>query len=141
MASHIRSKHASLQFQLFLLLLVGVLPFAAQAQDGLVKISSDPFTNSTSQHATEVEPDTYAFGSTFVSAFQVGRIYDGGGADLGFATSTNGGGRPGRTVFCRELRPSIKAEHSLRSAIPRSPTMPSTASGSLPELLLPTELA
>ena len=37
----------------------------------LVQISSDPFTNSTSQHATEVEPDTFASGSTFVSTFQV----------------------------------------------------------------------
>src|SRR5438128_8992628 len=28
----------------------------------LTKLSSDPYTNSTSQHATEVEPDTFAFG-------------------------------------------------------------------------------
>src|SRR5206468_11639094 len=40
----------------------------------LTKLSSDPYTNSTSQHATEVEPDTFAFGSTIVTAFQVGRI-------------------------------------------------------------------
>src|SRR5438034_5304672 len=45
----------------------------------LVKLSSDPFTNASSQHATEVEPDTFAFGPTIVSAFQVGRIHDGGG--------------------------------------------------------------
>src|SRR5437879_13054882 len=33
----------------------------------LTKLSSDPYTNSTSQHATEVEPDTFAFGSTSVT--------------------------------------------------------------------------
>lgn len=71
----------------------------------LVRLSSDPFTNSTSQHATEVEPDTFAFGSTIVSAFQVGRIFFGGAADIGFATSTDGGVTwtegllPGITVF------------------------------------------
>ncbi len=62
-----------------------------QAQFSLVKISSDSFHNSDSQHKTEVEPDTYSWGSTMVAAFQVARIADGGGADLGFSTSTDGG--------------------------------------------------
>lgn len=90
---------------IFLTALFSLGTAPALAQKGLVQISSDPFTNSSSQHATEVEPDTFAFGSTFVSAFQVGRIYDGGGADLGFATSTNGGATwthgflPGITTF------------------------------------------
>ncbi len=57
----------------------------------LTRISTDPYTNSTSQHATEVEPDTYSFGSTIVSAFQVGRFNNGGASNIGFATSTNGG--------------------------------------------------
>lgn len=57
----------------------------------LHQLSSDPFTNSTSQHRTEVEPDTFAFGSTIVSAFQVGRFFDGGSDDIGFATSNNNG--------------------------------------------------
>ncbi len=71
----------------------------------LNRLSTDTFTNSTSQHATEVEPDTFAFGSTIVSAFQVGRIFSGGGADIGFATSINGGATwtsgflPGITTF------------------------------------------
>lgn len=65
-----------------------LLAFAAVK---LTQLSSDPFTNSASQHKTEVEPDTFAAGSTFVSAFQVGRIFGGGAADIGFATSTNGG--------------------------------------------------
>src|SRR5713226_4770907 len=63
----------------------------AFASGTLLPLSSDPFTNSTSQHATEVEPDTLASGSTFVSAFQVGRFFNGGASDIGFATSTNGG--------------------------------------------------
>jgi BNR repeat-like domain len=76
--------------------------FAAGAQ--LLQLSSDPFTNSTSQHRTEVEPDTLASSSTLVSAFQVGRFFNGGASDIGFATSTNGGKRftngflPGATV-------------------------------------------
>ncbi|HET7015954.1 MAG TPA: sialidase family protein [Streptosporangiaceae bacterium] len=57
----------------------------------LTRVSTDPFTNTVSQHATEVEPDTYAFGKTIVGAFQVGRNFAGGAADLGWATSSNGG--------------------------------------------------
>ena len=64
---------------------------ASQAAPRLLQISSDPFTNTTSQHATEVEPDTFAFGSTIVAAVQVGRFFGGGSSDIGFATSTNGG--------------------------------------------------
>ena len=56
-----------------------------------LKISTDPFTNSSSQHRTEVEPDIFAYGSTLVATFQQGRFYDGGASDVGWATSTNGG--------------------------------------------------
>src|SRR4051794_24868031 len=61
-------------------------------------VSSDPFTqatckaSNTTYHHTEVEPDTFASGSTIVAAFQVGRIYDGGACAIGFATSSNNGG-------------------------------------------------
>src|ERR1700730_12634240 len=71
----------------------------------LTQLSRDTFTNPSSQHATEVEVSAFAFGSTIVSAFQVGRIFSGGGADIGFATSTDAGGRwtsgflPGITVY------------------------------------------
>ncbi len=58
---------------------------------GLVKLSSDMFTNTDSWHATEVEPDTFAFNSTIVSVFQVGRFFNGGASDIGFATSTDSG--------------------------------------------------
>jgi BNR repeat-like domain len=63
----------------------------ASASVALTQISSDPFTNASSQHATEVEPDTFANGSTVISAFQVGRFFDGGATDIGFARSTDGG--------------------------------------------------
>jgi hypothetical protein len=63
----------------------------AQAQVSLTQLSEDTFTDTPSQHATEVEPSTFSYGSTIVSAFQVARISSGGGADIGFATSTNGG--------------------------------------------------
>ncbi|MDH6140404.1 hypothetical protein P3T35_002412 [Kitasatospora sp. GP30] len=57
----------------------------------LVQVSTDPFTNSTSQHATELEPDTFAVGNTIVGASQVGRFTDGGASDTGWVTSTDGG--------------------------------------------------
>ena len=40
---------------------------------------------------TEVEPHAFASGPTIVAAFQVARISSGGGADIGWATSLNGG--------------------------------------------------
>jgi hypothetical protein len=77
----------------YLLAIAIALAVAAplHAQFTLVKISTDSFQNSSSQHKTEVEPDTYSWDSTMVAAFQVARVEDGGGADLGFATSTNSG--------------------------------------------------
>jgi hypothetical protein len=65
---------------------------SAQASAPLTQISSDPFTNPSGQHATEVEPGSFAYGSTIVAAFQEGRFATiGGASDIGFATSTNGG--------------------------------------------------
>lgn len=81
------------------------LPGQAFAAVPLTKISADTFTNSTSAHATQVEPDTYAFGSTIVMATQTGRFSDGGASDIAFATSTDNGGTwsggnlPGITKF------------------------------------------
>ncbi|MBI3476695.1 MAG: exo-alpha-sialidase [Acidobacteria bacterium] len=77
----------------------------ASAQVSLTQLSEDTFTNNTSQHATEVEPGAFTFGSTTVAAFQVARIFSGGGADIGFATTTDGGAHwtngflPGITIF------------------------------------------
>lgn len=71
------------------------LSVQAHAQVTLTQISSDPFTNSSSQHATEVEPHVLANGSTLVAAFQVGRFSgqdgSGGSSDIGWATSQDGG--------------------------------------------------
>lgn len=79
----------------FTLGVVGVvaaaLPAAASANVPLTRMATDPFTNSSSQHATIVEPDTFSFGSTIVAAAQMGRFFDGGATDNGFATSTNNG--------------------------------------------------
>lgn len=66
-------------------------PNPPQQQVPLTRISSDTFTNPPGQHASQVEPHAFAFGSTIVAAFQVGRINAGGGVAIGFATSTNGG--------------------------------------------------
>jgi hypothetical protein len=77
-------------------LVVALIAVPALAAVALTQVSDDPYTNSPSQHRTEVEPDTFAFGSspstsTIVSAFQVGRIFGGGSANIGFARSTDGG--------------------------------------------------
>src|SRR5947209_4395015 len=77
----------------------------ASANEPLTKISSDPYHNPDSMHKTEVEPDTFAFGNTIVSTFQVGRFFSGGASNIGFATSTDGGQSwsqgflPSTTVF------------------------------------------
>jgi len=57
----------------------------------LTQISSDPYTVTPGQHATEVEPHLLANGTTLVAAFQTGRIDLGGATDIGWATSTDGG--------------------------------------------------
>lgn len=75
-----------------LLLLALVAPLHAQFT--LVKISSDPLTNSDSVHKTEVEPDFYSWGNTIVGAFHVARVPGSigwGSADVGWATSTDAG--------------------------------------------------
>ncbi|HVB74148.1 MAG TPA: sialidase family protein [Ktedonobacteraceae bacterium] len=56
-----------------------------------LQLSSDSYTNPDSQHSTEVEPDTYSYGSTIVTAFQAGRFAGGGSSNNGWATSTDGG--------------------------------------------------
>ena len=64
---------------------------SASANVPLTPVSADPFTNPSSQHATEVEPDTFAFGSTVLASYQVGRFFNGGASDIGFARSMDGG--------------------------------------------------
>ncbi|MBV9823522.1 MAG: exo-alpha-sialidase [Actinobacteria bacterium] len=64
---------------------------AAHAAVPITQIITDPFTNSTSQHKTEVEPDTFAWGNTIIVAAQSGRFNDGGASDIGYSRSTDGG--------------------------------------------------
>ncbi len=80
---------------LLLMFLLGLALFsvvsAAAATATLLQISSDPYTNSTSQHQSEVEPDSYSYGSTVVAVTQVGRFSDGGSSNIGWATSSDNG--------------------------------------------------
>ena len=63
---------------------ITTLGLPAIARSAPLQISSDPFTqatckaSTTTNHHTEVEPDSFSNGSTIVSAFQVGRVYDAG---------------------------------------------------------------
>src|SRR5215217_9343737 len=68
-----------------------VFATSAHAAVPVTQVFSDPFTNSTSQHKTAVEPDTFAFGSTMVAAAQSGRFFDGGGSGIGWATVSSTG--------------------------------------------------
>src|SRR5436305_12129564 len=93
-------------------LLATLIAFAAEP---LVQISSDPYTNKTSNHKTQVEPDTFAFGNTIVSVFQSGRFFDGGASNIGWATSTNAGETwthgflPASTVYATPPGPYARA--------------------------------
>ena len=78
---------------------------AADCEVVTLRVSSDPYRNSNSQHQTQVEPDSFGFGTTEVTTFQSGRIADGGAANIGWATTTDGGTTwksgflPGVTMF------------------------------------------
>jgi BNR repeat-like domain/RTX calcium-binding nonapeptide repeat (4 copies) len=55
------------------------------------QLSHDPYTNPESQHDTQVEPGSAAWGSTVVAVFQSGRDFGGGASNIGFARSPDGG--------------------------------------------------
>jgi hypothetical protein len=86
------------------LLSLSVYTAASRAAIALTVLSNDPYTNTTSFHQAEVEPASFASGSTVVTAFQAGRFPNGGSSNIGFATSANGGSTwkngflPGTTV-------------------------------------------
>jgi hypothetical protein len=88
-------------------------PAMANVQTRIV--SQDPFTNTDAYHATEVEPDTLAWGNTIVSVYQVGRYTDGGADAVGFATSNDAGAHwtrgilPSLTVWSRPPGPYQRA--------------------------------
>jgi len=93
---------------------IGLVLSAASTALALVpvnQISTDPYTNTTSYHQTQVEPDSYSFGSTIVATFQSGRFSNGGSSNLGWATSTDNGATwthgflPGTTVYATPAGP------------------------------------
>src|SRR3954451_2018177 len=73
------------------LVTAAILVPATSAQAANTPVISDPYNNATSEHATAVEPDTFAFGSTLVVTSQIGRFFDGGSSGPAFATSPTGG--------------------------------------------------
>ena len=93
-----------------------------------VPVSSDPFTNGTSQHQTQVEADTFAAGNTIVSAFQSGRFTNGGASGIGWATSTDGGATwrhgflPALTVHSTPAGPYDRASDPAVAFDPRHST-------------------
>ena len=86
-------------------------------------------------HATEVEPDSYAFGSTVVAVFQVGRIRTGGATVIAIAVSRNGGSswKSGLLPGLTKLSPQPGADDcQIQSSPPRSsPDGPCSCSHSL----------
>lgn len=96
---------AALALTFILSLALPAAIFVSAAGSSPFQLSSDPYTNTTSQHQTEVEPDSYSNGSTIVTAVQVGRFTDGGASNVGWATSTDNGTTwkngflPGTTVY------------------------------------------
>lgn len=56
-----------------------------------LQLSSDPYANSGGQYQTEVEPSAYSHGLTIVTTFQAGRFSNVGSANIGWATSADGG--------------------------------------------------
>jgi hypothetical protein len=79
------------------------------------RLSRDPYTDPASRHETEVEPDSLTVGHTTVATFQVGRRFDGGATNVGFATSSDDGRTwrsgllPGLTAASRPAGPHARA--------------------------------
>jgi BNR repeat protein len=55
------------------------------------RLSVDTSRNTASQHETSVEPDSFAWGSTVVATYQVGRFQNGGASNIGFSLSRDAG--------------------------------------------------
>src|SRR4051794_7960509 len=100
-----RLTYIALILTLILSFALSAAVFVFAAGSSPLQLSSDPYTNTTSQHQTEVEPDSYSNGSTIITAIQVGRFTDGGASNVGWATSTDNGTTwkngflPGTTVY------------------------------------------
>jgi hypothetical protein len=66
-------------------------PVSAGSPAPMQVISRDPYTNPDTEHATQVEPSSFANGNTIVAAFQSGRAFNGGASNIGWARSDDGG--------------------------------------------------
>jgi hypothetical protein len=75
----------------FIFLLSTSVAITTRAAVPITRLSTDLYSNPVAQHATEVEPDSYSSGNTIVSAFQIGRFFDGGATNTGFAISRDAG--------------------------------------------------
>lgn len=64
---------------------------AADCETVSRQLSRDASTDPSTQHQTQVEPDSFSFGSTVVTAFQNGRGSSGGATAIGWATSRDAG--------------------------------------------------
>ena len=128
----------------------GPVTAAAGGAVTLTRVSSDPYTNPTSQHATQVEPDTFAAGSTMVAAFQSGRFLDGGSSNVGWATSTDAGSTwtsgflPGTTteaggLYDRTTDPSVAYDASHKVWLIATLALSSTAGGAAIEVSRSTD--
>jgi BNR repeat-like domain len=79
------------------------------------RLSVDPYVNKDSQHETAVEPDSFSFGSTIVTAFQLGRRGAGAAANIGTAVSRDAGETwqrstlPGVTIESQPAGPELAA--------------------------------
>ena len=69
------------------------------------RLSVDTSTNPAGQHETAVEPADFAWGTTVVAAYQVGRFANGGASNIGFAVSNDSG-----RTWTRGLLPGVTAE-------------------------------
>src|SRR5213593_4055102 len=87
----------------------------ALANVAIKVVSLDPYTNTTSFHRTEVEPDSFSFGNTIMGVHQTGRFSDGGSSNIGYVVSPDGGATwtggflPSTTVFANPPGPWDRA--------------------------------
>ena len=71
------------------------------------RLSVDPYANPDGQHETAVEPDSFADGSTVVTAFQLGRRESGAALNIGTAVSRDAG-----RTWQRSTLPALTASSS-----------------------------
>src|SRR4051812_19993599 len=68
---------------------LALVPAATAA--AATQIATDPGTGGAGQHHTIVEPDSFGFGSTIVTAAQAGRVFDGGSDAVSLGASPGNG--------------------------------------------------